>query len=194
FLSYGQTEAYAKRTAELKRLPYYTEMTNTYELAMFAFNSTFPWDGPQYVKNIDWDLVSLPTFKDKPKVGSQPSPGTFAITSIAKDKDAAMEVIKFLTSDETQTDYSKKGIMTVLKSDTVKKGFATDSEHKNKNWSALYYDDFAPLSYKSIYELGIENIYRPLIPDIATGKVDLNTGLRNIQEQVEKYLAEQKSK
>ncbi|MDF2661304.1 MAG: extracellular solute-binding protein family 1 [Paenibacillus sp.] len=194
FLSYGQNESFANRTAELKRLPYYTEMTNTYELAMFVFNSTFPWDGPAYVKNIDWDLVSMPTFKDKPKVGSQASPGSFAITSVAKEKDAAMEVIKYLTSDEMQTEFSKKGIMSVLKSDAVKKVFGTASEHKDKNWSALYYDDFAPLSYKSVYELGIEGIYRPLIPDIATGKVDLNTGLRNIQELVEKYIAEQQKK
>ncbi|MBD2864098.1 ABC transporter substrate-binding protein [Paenibacillus oceani] len=194
FLSYGQVESFASRTAELKRLPYYTEMTNTYELAMFVFNSQFPWDGASAVKNIDWDLVSMPTFKDKPKVGSQSSPFSFAITSIAKDKDAAMEVIKYLTSDETQTEFSKNGLMPVLKSDAVKKVYGTASQYKDKNWSAVYYDAFAPLSYKSIYELGIERQYAPLMADIATGKVDLNTGLRNIQELAEKYIAEQQKK
>lgn len=195
FISYGQHESFAKRTEELKRLPYYTEMTNTYELGMFVFNSTFPWDGAAYVKNIDWDLVSLPTLEEKPKVGSQPSPASFAITSVAKDKDAAMRVIQYLTSDEVQLKFSRNGMMSVLKSDAVKKEFGADSEHKGKNWSALYYDAFAPLSYKSVYELGIENIYRQqLVPDIATGKLDLNTGLRQIQERVEKYIEEQNRK
>ncbi|MDF2657648.1 MAG: extracellular solute-binding protein family 1 [Paenibacillus sp.] len=194
FLAYGQNESFANRTTELKRLPYYTEMTNTYELAMFVFNSQFPWDGAAAVKNIEWDLVSMPTFKDKPKVGSQASPFSFAITSIAKDKDSAMEVIKFLTSDETQTEFSKTGLMPVLRSDVVKKVYGTASEYKDKNWSAVYYDAFAPLSYKSIYELGIERQYAPLMADIAIGKVDLNTGLRAIQELAEKYIAEQQKK
>lgn len=194
FLSYGQQESFIKRTEELKRLPYYPEMTNSFELAMFIFNSQFPWDGAGYVKNIDWDLVSMPTLQGKPKVGSQASPFSFAITSVARDKDAAMEVIKYLTSDEVQTTFSKNGLMPVLKSDAVKKVYGTESQYKDKNWSAVYYDAFAPLSYKSVYELGVERQYAPLMADIATGKIDLNTGLRQIQELAEKYIAEQRSK
>lgn len=190
FMSYSQYDSYIKRIKEKGWILYYTEMTNSNELAMFIFNSQFPWDGAEYIKNIEWDLVSMPRLKDAPGVGSQSSPMSIAITSIAKDKDAAMRIIKALTSDEIQMDYSKNGIMPVLKSEEIKKAYGTESIYKDKNWSAVFYDAFAPLSYKSVHELAIEGMYQTDVVRMMTGEVDVNTFLRELNEKVERYLAE----
>lgn len=45
-------------------------------------------------------------------------PTYFSITSTSKHKEAAMEVIKFLTSDENQMELSKLGNMPVVNEET----------------------------------------------------------------------------
>jgi multiple sugar transport system substrate-binding protein len=102
FLAFDSDPALKNRTVQLKRLPYRQEFTNTQEIAMFAFNSQFPFDNPEDIALIDWDLVSLPTLTSMPNTGSQSLPITIAITSMAQNKDAAMEVIKAIASEDMQ--------------------------------------------------------------------------------------------
>lgn len=186
------TNTYKDWTQAKKAVPYYTEMTATQELAMMVFNSTFPFDGPQHVAKIDWDLVSLPVFKDRPKVGTMTSPRVFAVTKMSKHPDMAMEVIKYLTSVEAQMQYSKEGAMTVLNDENVKQAIGSESPYKDKNWKALYYNDLAEMSYKSTYDSNLLTILTRQIPGIVTGQTDVNTALRLVQDEAEKYLAAQK--
>jgi len=188
------TSNYKEWSAAKKKLPYYTEMTSSQELAMMVFNSQFPFDGPQYVKDVDWDLVSLPTLKDKPKMGSQANPKTFAITSISKNKDAAMDVVAFMVSADMQTEYSKQGYMTVLKDDGIKKLIGTESIYKNKNWQALYYNKLAPMAYKSRYDTKILSFLTPNVLKLVTGEIDMNSAIRSAQEQAENYVASEMKK
>ncbi|TMV45033.1 extracellular solute-binding protein [Paenibacillus mesophilus] len=187
FLNQATSNYQAWSTAK-KKLPYYTEMTTSQELAMMVFNSQFPFDGPEYVKNIDWDLVSLPTLKEKPKVGSQASPRMFAITNTGKNKDAAMAIIRYLTSLEMQTQFSKQGYMTVLNDEGVKKLIGSESQFKGKNWQAVYYNQIAPKSYQSIYDGDLLNLFTPNVLKIVTGQTDVNSALRSAQEEAEKFL------
>ncbi|RKN85235.1 ABC transporter substrate-binding protein [Paenibacillus ginsengarvi] len=189
------SSSYKTWSTEKKKLPYYTEMTASQELATIVFNSQFPFDGPQYVKDIDWDLVALPTTKDKPKLGSQASPRMFAITGTAKNKGPAMEVIKQLTSVEVQTEISKQGFMTVLNDDNVKKLIGSESQFKNKNWKAVYYNEIAPKSYQSIYDGDIlQKFLSPVVLKVVTGQTDLNTALREAQDQAEKFVQAEQQK
>ncbi|MDF2651441.1 MAG: extracellular solute-binding protein family 1 [Paenibacillus sp.] len=188
------TDTYKTWSMANKKLPYYTEMNATGELAMMVFNSTFVLDGPEAVKDMDWDLVSLPVFEDKPKVGSQTSPRMFGIAKTGSNKEGAMAVIKYLTSLEMQTEFSKLGYMTVLDDENVKKLIATESQFKNKNWKAVYYNNFAPLANKSIYDTGLLGIITPNILKIISGELDVNTALRNAQEQAEKFIEAEKKK
>ncbi|WP_176706863.1 ABC transporter substrate-binding protein [Paenibacillus hemerocallicola] len=189
----AQGQGYQKYIAEKKRLPYRLEFTDTPQIAMFVFNSNFPFSIPN-IDAIDWDLVSLPTFADKPKIGSQSMPVVFGITSTSKQKDAAMEVIQFLVSEETQISESKKGIMPVSTTDAARKAFAQDTPFKNKNWNALYYNQIAPGVPKSNYQLTVEKSFTSFVQQIVEGKKDVNTALREAQEQAEKIIADAKQK
>jgi len=160
---------------------------------MFVFNSNFPFSIPN-INDIDWDIVSLPTFADKPKIGSQSMPAVFGITSTSKHKDEAMEVIKFLTSEQEQISESKKGVMPATVSEAARKAFAQDTPFKNKNWNALYYNEIAPGTAKSNYQLSIEKAFTASIQQIVEGQKDVNTGMREAQEQAEKIIAEAKSR
>jgi multiple sugar transport system substrate-binding protein len=194
FADFAADQGYKDRSAELKRIPYRLELTRSQELAMFVFNSQFPFVVPDDMKSIQWDLVALPTFKDKKGIGSQASPFVMSVTSTSKAKDVAMEVIKYLTSMEMQTDYSKKGIMSVLKDDSLKKVYGSDSIFKEQHWSSVFYNQFAPLSKKSKYDFEIEKILAPAVLDVVLGKTDMNTMLRTVNEQTAKKIAELNSR
>jgi ABC-type glycerol-3-phosphate transport system substrate-binding protein len=189
FLAVGSDPSLKNRTLQLKRLPYRKEFTNTQEVAMFGFNSQFPFDSPEDIALIDWDLVSLPTFTSMPNTGSQSLPVTVAITSMAQNKDAAMEAIKALISEDTQSDFSKKGIIPILSADSLKKVFATETIYKDKNWQAIFHNPFAKLSFKSNYDAQIQQYAQDTARDLISGTIpDLNTALRKLNEKTEKYV------
>jgi multiple sugar transport system substrate-binding protein len=193
FLQPGKNPSYQNFVTSKKKLPYRLEFTDTPILGMFVFNSSFPFSIPN-MNAINWDLVALPTFKEKPKIGSQSMPVVFGITSMAKNKDAAMEVIKYLASDDAQIAEAKKGNMPVLTSDAVKKSFAQETPFKDKNWGALYYNQIAPAVTKNSYLLSVEKMFTPYVQQVMEGKKDLNTALREAQEQAEKTIADAKLK
>lgn len=143
-LQFAHDQTYKNRTAQLKRIPYRQEFAKTQELAMFAFNSQFPFDvSKEELDGLDWDLVTYPVFSSSPNIGSQSLPITMGITSMAKNKDAAMAVLKFLISDEAQWEFSKKGSVPATKSPEVKKLLASDTIYKDKNWQSVFKTDFA---------------------------------------------------
>jgi multiple sugar transport system substrate-binding protein len=194
YVAPGEDQAYKDRVAALKALPYRLELTNTQELAMFAFHSQFPFAVPKDMEKIQWDLVSLPTFKEKPGLGSQMIPFVFGISSTSTNKDAAMEVIKYLVSAEAQAVFSKQGIMPVINDESVKKAFAQESQFKDKNWKALFLNQPAPMAPKTRYQLLVEGMLTRTLPDIVKGTTDMNTALRTAAEEADKAVAEAKKK
>jgi multiple sugar transport system substrate-binding protein len=187
-------EGYRARVGEWKRLPNRKDFTDTQELAMFAFNSQFPFTVPQEIGKVDWELVALPTFKEKPRVGSAATPFAMAITSMAKDKEAAMKAIDFLTSRVLQEQYSGRGIMPVIRDAAVKQAYGTKSEFAQKNWPAVFYNEYAPMAKLSRYHLRIETILNGVPPEAVRGTKDLNTALREAAERAEAAIAEEKRK
>lgn len=150
---------------------------------------------PQVVKswadrfaNVNFDFAAAPTLPDKRGVGSQPYPVYLGITQMAKNKDAAMEVLKFLISDEAQTDLAKKGLMPVVKSEAVKKAFGTDTGFNNLHWGAAFYNEIAPVPYKGPADGMVSIIYQKYAYDVMFGKTDINTALRSAEEETIKQV------
>ncbi|RKN86644.1 ABC transporter substrate-binding protein [Paenibacillus ginsengarvi] len=194
FVAPAADQGYKDRVKALKRIPYRTEFTDTQELALFVFNSQFPFTVPKEIEKVSWDVVALPTFKEKPRVGSQATPYLMGITSMAKNKDAAMNAIHYLTSKEVQESYSKDGIMPVLNDAGIKKAYGQNSAFKDKNWQAIFYNSFAPMTKISPYHLTVENIFKSVPVDVVQGTADMNSALRTAAEKAEKAIAEVKRK
>jgi multiple sugar transport system substrate-binding protein len=143
---------------------------------------------------IKWDMVSMPTLKEAPGVGPQLYPIYFSVTSTGKHKDAAMEAIKYLTSDEIQMKLSRQGSMTVLKSTAIHQAYGQDSKFKDKNLKSVFYNKFAPIAPKTVYDAIAEKAYRKDIVNMIMGKIDINTAFRNAEEATNKAITEEKSK
>ncbi|TNJ65508.1 extracellular solute-binding protein [Paenibacillus hemerocallicola] len=191
FLAPGAEEAYKSKSFQLKRLPNIRDFTNSQDLAMFVYNSQTPFTTLE-MKNVDWDLVSLPVFKEQPKLGMAAAPFTLAITSISKRKEAAMNAIRFLVSRQNQDEFSKRGMMPVIKDEAVRNAYGQESEYKDKNWKAVYYNDYAALPAYSKYNLKVQNVLNNVPFQLITGSKDMNTALREAEEEVKKLLDEAK--
>lgn len=161
--------------------------------AMFSYLATFPFIKTTELSTMNWDLTAMPTFKDLPGVGSQAYPSYFGITSQAKNVDAAMEVLKFLTSDEHQTSLSKKGILPVINKADVKQVLGSESVFKGKNFKGMFHNKFAPISEKAPYDAKIVSTYLKQVVPLQTGATDLNTAFRTAEEEAVKVIKEYKA-
>jgi multiple sugar transport system substrate-binding protein len=142
--------------------------------------------------NMDWDMVTLPSFKGQTGISAQPYSYYFGITNMAKDKDAAMEVLNYLVSDEMQTTLAKRGSLPVIKSTDVRNTLGKDSKYKDKHWQAAFANKFAPVPYKGIYEVPVLAIYADYATKVMRGDMDVNTARRLAEEAAIKTLAELK--
>ncbi|CAG7643202.1 ABC transporter substrate-binding protein [Paenibacillus allorhizosphaerae] len=145
------------------------------------------------LEGMNWDMVTVPNFKERLGQGRSVDIHMLAVSSVSKNKDAAMEVLKVITSDEVQMKMSQLGTPSVLKNEEIKKSYGTQvAQYKGKNSQALFKTKpGAPyLITKN------ENLIRAF-PDnarkeLATGSKDVNTVAREMEEQANQKLAEAK--
>ncbi|UQZ83466.1 Bacterial extracellular solute-binding protein [Paenibacillus konkukensis] len=176
-----------------KGLPANDGFSKQRNVAMYVMN--YGLQNGKDFEGLNWDVVSLPTFKDLPGVGTQPYPNFMFISANSKKKEQAMEYIKALTSDAFQSYYAKSGRIPVLKSDEIKKLFATETAYKDKNVkNALYSNKYAAPAPKSKYDSLVERSFNKQSKNIILNNPDLNTVLATIQEDAVKTVEAEKKK
>jgi multiple sugar transport system substrate-binding protein len=163
------------------------------DVAMLV-NVSFSANNRPGLSKFDWDWVSVPTFPDQRGVGMQPYTQYFGLTRMAKQKDAAMELLKHLVSDEFQAAAARRGFMPVLKNADIRKEFGKETVYKDKNWAAYFYHKMAEVPYKGLYEIPVSNIYASHMSQVMAGKLDVNTALRLAEEGATKTLQELRAK
>ncbi|CAG7618698.1 ABC transporter substrate-binding protein [Paenibacillus allorhizosphaerae] len=177
-----QDLGYQKRIAEMKKIADFNVFMKDQTLAMYAYLSSLVYVLPEDLKKMNWDMVTLPTFKDKPGIGSQSYPFYFGITRLSQNQDEAMEVLKYMISDEFQTELAKKGIMPVLKNESVQKQLGQDSPFKDKNFKAVFLNKFAPIPPKAPYDATLVTNYAKYADQLMKQGADINTALRKAEE------------
>ncbi|GAA3413237.1 extracellular solute-binding protein [Paenibacillus hodogayensis] len=181
-----QLPGYLEAVKALGKLP--SSFVGEKNLAMYAYLSSEINVWGDQLQGVNWDIVSLPTTKERQGIGSQSYPAYFGITKMAENKDAVMEVLKYMLSDEFQTEIARKGVIPVLDNAQIKKELGQGSQYKDKNWSAVFYNKFAPIPPKTLYDANLVDIYTSYGNQIALDKVDLNTALRMAEEEATKKI------
>ncbi|UQZ83792.1 glycerol-3-phosphate transporter periplasmic binding protein [Paenibacillus konkukensis] len=145
----------------------------------------------------NWDMVSLPTMKEAPGTNAQINPRFYYLISASKHKEEAFKVLQFVLSDEMQMQASKSGKATVLKNPAIQQAFGQDfSMLKGKHTEALYVNKPVKAQPARDSKLVTVPVTTPLnkeFNNVLTGKKDVNTALRDLEETLNKaILAEQK--
>lgn len=197
FMKPAQSPVYKDEIARLSgKLPGQDQFLKDKNLAMFGSLSTLFTVLGDDLSAMKWDIVSYPTFKELPGVGPQAYPTYFAITAQCTNKDAAMEVIKYLTSDEYQMQHAKQGTMPVLKNPEIQKALGQETKVKDKNFGAFFYNKFPDLAPRSKYEslVPVLGEYTKKIVPLIRGDVDINSALRSADEAINKAIEDEKRK
>lgn len=195
-------EAWASFMSSIMKL--YTEpghQFTTEELAIATQRNLFEKDmrvamytnysGGTPPETMNWDVVTVPYYKEAPGVGPQPYPNYWYVSSISKHPDESFKVIEFLTSEEFQIPHTRKGYATVLKDPTIKAQYGQDlPKFQGKNVTAMFPKVQAtpPVNspYQSVAQAQFQNVYTAII----TGAKDLNTAMREAADAVNKHIEE----
>lgn len=147
------------------------------------------------LKDMNWDIVQLPSFKDKMGIGTQTYPTYYYITATSKYKEQAFEIISYLTTDEFQSFQAKKGYAPIVKNPEIAKQIGQDTDVlKGKNVKSLLPDKFASPVMLSRQSAATETAMYKALEDIVQNKTDINSALRTAAEAADKAIKELEAK
>lgn len=146
-------------------------------------------------KDLNWDVRQYPGIKEEPNTYGNISTRVLMISPTSKYKDQAMQVIEVAISDEFQTAMSRQTTMSVLKSDAVRQAFGADLPAlKNKSLQSIFKSKPAPGTLSSIYRTKAEAIATAKMNDYIQGAADVNTVLRQADEEINKMIETERIK
>jgi multiple sugar transport system substrate-binding protein len=140
--------------------------------------------------DLHWDLVTMPTFTQKPKTGVAPFPQHMLVTAQSKHKDEAFLALEVALSDEVQAARARDaGIAPALVKESVRNQFMKGVEFAaGKNVGAFFKLQSAQPRIGTPYDqLGISAVSSALT-EVLQGKKDVNTALRDAEEKTDQQI------
>lgn len=147
-------------------------------------------------KNLNFDIVSVPSFSEAPNTRYQPNVYSMYISKQSKKKDLAFQVMAALLSEEHQVDLAKEGVIVPMESKAVQEAFGQNlPQMRGKNTSAIFNGKTAmPPAARADgllwYDVPMQNVFAPLIFKESKDSV---TALRMIEEQSTKAIETNKA-
>jgi multiple sugar transport system substrate-binding protein len=140
---------------------------------------------------LNWDIAQYPSYKEKPNISGKVDSHNLIITKTSKYKEEAMKVLEVVTSDEVQLlNVRKTARMSPLKNPEVQKQYGADLPYlKGKNVAAIFKSKVVPAPVYSIYEIDGKKIGQAKFRDYLQDKIDLNTALRQADEEINQMIS-----
>lgn len=145
-------------------------------------------------KEFDWDVVSYPSFDDKPGLGREFDFHLLIIPPTSKHKEAAFQVIETLISEEAQKNMNRGTRLTVLTDPQLKKEFTADlNYYQGKNLQGIFKVKPSPTPISTVYDKELYSLLSGALKNMITKNQDANTALREANEQADQYIREVKA-
>lgn len=139
---------------------------------------------------LNWDLVSLPEMKDLKGIGSQPYPVYMALSSNSTHREDAFLAITQFVSDEVQmTRSADMAHLSPLKNPEIKAAYGRNvSDWKGKNIAGVVgQKTAAPMPYSPHNTIAQTETTNAMLA-VIVGEKDINTALRDAEEQASKKI------
>lgn len=141
--------------------------------------------------SMNWDMVSEPRFEDAVGKGRHALADMLVITKPSKYKEQAMQVIQMMVSREQQVMLTRTGRLTALNDNEVISQFGGNFPSlQGKNLRAVYKNPPVATPKPHPADKEVQTIIRAVRKEMAVGKKDMNTVLREGQEKADKKIAE----
>ncbi|MBD2863531.1 ABC transporter substrate-binding protein [Paenibacillus oceani] len=140
----------------------------------------------------NWDIATYPVWPDKPGVGTQIDLHVMIVPSTSKNKEAAMQVVGTVVSDEVQLDMARNGRVSVLGDKKYQDEFGKNLDIlKGKNVQAIFKTAPAKPFPSTLYANKAFNEITKVATQVVKNKVDINTALRSYDELMDKHIQDQ---
>ncbi|MBD2862686.1 ABC transporter substrate-binding protein [Paenibacillus oceani] len=144
---------------------------------------------------MNWDMVTLPTYKEAPGRSYQVDSQNLSISSLSKHKELAFQVIAYITSKEVQMEINKEGYISSLVDPDVEKTFGANLQTlKGKNVQAIFRQKSAPLYKVTEYDPIAQSFLEKALAEVINNGKDINTALRDANELANLKIAEEMKK
>ncbi|MDQ0899354.1 MULTISPECIES: extracellular solute-binding protein [unclassified Paenibacillus] len=174
---------------------------------LFKFNSGFSRDKNVAMAvicanclnepEINWDIVSYPTFRQYPLIKPTAPNSSFLILSpFSNNKKVAFEIISYLVSEEHQLYNSKKGEVSSLNQSVINDAYASELPHfKDKNIKALFVNVGAtPVVGKSIFEQEVVGYVKDSFIKMVLENKDVGSTLQELELTINNAVGKLKEK
>lgn len=172
---------------------------NDHNVAMTIAWDRFPHAKTYEEQGLNWDMVTMPVWKDQPDIITPPEGYYVFPTRDTEHEDAVYEVLAYLLSDEYQEWASRYlGRTTVLNNPEIKATLASEIEGlEDKNLQSIFLkkrNPGLPIEKKSKYAgLQYNALYRG-VQEFANLDTDVNTFLRIMTERTEENIRQAKAR
>lgn len=144
---------------------------------------------------LNWDVVTYPVVAGKPGITVGGFADGFTIPKGSKHPDEAFQLLMEFVSESVQKEATRKGKITALNNrELLSFAYADNPLSKGKNIAALLEHKLADPYAITEYDRSVMNVYNKYLSQYATDKKDLNTALREAEEEANKVIAEQQQK
>ncbi|MDF2660678.1 MAG: extracellular solute-binding protein family 1 [Paenibacillus sp.] len=139
---------------------------------------------------MNWDMVTHPNFKENLGQGRDAAAHAFFISNKSKYKEEAFQVMKMVTEPEVQSLFNRNGVLTVLsKTEEVKKEYGKEIPVlQGKNTAAIFKMTPSPVVSHTYYSI-ISSQLTKAAGSVALKQKDVNTALRDAEEEATKLIA-----
>ncbi|GAA3406007.1 ABC transporter substrate-binding protein [Paenibacillus hodogayensis] len=179
-------------------MPKEMNTVNGFKTGQIAMFSGYSGQLPDLLsmKDLKWDVVTYPSNKSAPGVGQRVDSPMMSVTNTSKVKDAAMQIISVILSDEVQTEMTKNLQSSVLKDPKINAQFGKATpELASKNVVAFTKPKVAVLKPFGFVPVGsAAGIPIAAFTDLLYAGKDVNTVLREADEKMTKVIAEELQK
>ncbi|MEF3302985.1 ABC transporter substrate-binding protein [Paenibacillus sp. GYB003] len=144
-------------------------------------------------EGLNWDVAQYPSYKESPNVYGMYDLHVIAITGTSKYKNEAMKVLEVLFADDNQKISARKtGRLSLLTNPDVRKEFGADNPAlKDKKLASIFKSKPAYAPPFSKYQSKGSEITLKHYTDFLNDKKDLNTALRDAEEEINQYIKTQ---
>jgi multiple sugar transport system substrate-binding protein len=140
---------------------------------------------------LNWDVVTLPAWKDKPKASRGPTGLGLAVTVSGEHKDDAFLAITVMLSKDVQKAVAQDGRPSILTDETLRQDFIKSAPTlEGKNAMAFFKHQPAPFAPVTKYDNVVNKEFTKAFDEVMSGKSDLNTALRGAEERGNKAVVD----
>ncbi|RKN84985.1 ABC transporter substrate-binding protein [Paenibacillus ginsengarvi] len=147
------------------------------------------------IPNLNWDIVQKPYYKDNPNISGWYNIHLMIPTKMSKYPDDQMRVLEVLFSDEVQTVMAKKTARkSTLKDPKYIQMFGEEMpELKGKNITGMFKGKSGPAPGLSRHYSKATTLMEAEFTKVAKNEKDVNTALRDLEDQIKQYIATQEN-